>query len=88
MRHATHGQPSAGVSLAAGAGQPTTSASVAGGWLARTGALVRRIIGVPDYDTYVRHMAVCHPGEAPLSERDFAEERMTAKYSKPGQRCC
>lgn len=51
-------------------------------------ALVRRIIGVPDYDTYVRHMAACHPGQAPLSARDFDEERMTAKYSKPGQRCC
>ena len=51
-------------------------------------ALVRRIIGVPDYDTYVRHMAARHPDQPPLSERDFDEERMTSKYSKPGQRCC
>ena len=75
--------------VAQGAAQ---GAAPQGGWLARTIArivpVVRRIIGVPDYDTYVRHMAVRHPSEAPLSERDFAEERMTAKYSKPGQRCC
>lgn len=51
-------------------------------------ALVRRIIGVPDYAIYCQHMAVSHPGQPLLSERAFDEERMTAKYSKPGQRCC
>lgn len=51
-------------------------------------ALVRRIIGVPDYDTYVGHMAARHPGQPLLTESEFAEERLTAKYSKPGQRCC
>ena len=50
--------------------------------------LVRRIIGVPDYEVYRRHMAACHPGQALLTEREFEEERMVAKYSKPGQRCC
>ena len=51
-------------------------------------SLVRRIIGVPDYDTYVGHMAARHPGQPLLTESEFAEERLTAKYSKPGQRCC
>jgi uncharacterized short protein YbdD (DUF466 family) len=55
---------------------------------ARATALVRRIIGVPDYDLYRRHMAACHPGQPMLTEHEFAEERLTAKYSKPGQRCC
>lgn len=50
--------------------------------------LVRKIIGVPDYERYRQHMAACHPGQPMLSEREFAEDRLTAKYSKPGQRCC
>lgn len=61
---------------------------VAGGPVARCLALVRRIIGVPDYAGYVRHMAAHHPGEPVLTEDQFAEERLTAKYSRPGQRCC
>jgi uncharacterized short protein YbdD (DUF466 family) len=51
-------------------------------------ALVCKIIGVPDYDTYKQHMARCHPDQAPMTEAEFAEERLTTKYSKPGQRCC
>lgn len=54
----------------------------------RISALVRRIIGVPDYTTYRQHMAVCHPDQPVLSEQEFAEDRLVAKYSKPGQRCC
>ena len=56
--------------------------------LAHALALVRRIIGVPDYHAYRTHMAACHPGEPLLSEDEFAEERLKAKYSRPGQRCC
>lgn len=54
----------------------------------RVSALVRRIIGVPDYVTYREHMAACHPELPVLSEQEFAEDRLVAKYSKPGQRCC
>ena len=63
---------------AAGSSQP----------VARCLALVKRIIGVPDYEAYVRHMAAHHPGDPVLTEDQFAEERLTAKYSRPGQRCC
>ena len=55
---------------------------------ARVLALVRRIIGVPDYATYRAHMAQCHPDQPVMSEREFAEDRLAAKYSRPGQRCC
>jgi uncharacterized short protein YbdD (DUF466 family) len=51
-------------------------------------ALVRKIIGVPDYETYQKHMATAHPDCAMMSEREFAEDRLLTKYSKPGQRCC
>jgi uncharacterized short protein YbdD (DUF466 family) len=56
--------------------------------LARVLRTVRRIIGVPDYERYVRHMAECHPEQRVMSEREFVEERLRDKYSRPGQRCC
>jgi uncharacterized short protein YbdD (DUF466 family) len=51
-------------------------------------AVLRRIIGVPDYEAYVAHVRAHHPGQEPLSERDFHREQLTAKYSRPGSRCC
>ncbi len=54
----------------------------------RVAAVIRRIIGVPDYDAYVAHVRACHPGQEPMSERDFHRERLSARYSQPGNRCC
>ena len=56
--------------------------------LRKTAAIVRRIIGVPDYDTYVAHMRECHAGTAPMSREEFERARLEDKYSRPGQRCC
>ncbi|HLA89830.1 MAG TPA: YbdD/YjiX family protein [Gemmatimonadaceae bacterium] len=58
------------------------------GAFARAAALVRRIIGAPDYASYLRHVAECHPEQTPLAEDEFLDERLDAKYSRPGQRCC
>jgi uncharacterized short protein YbdD (DUF466 family) len=93
MNHATHGHPLAeATTLAATPHDDDATAHAPSAWLARTLAriipVVRRVIGVPDYEIYCQHMAVSHPSQPPLSERDFAEERLAAKYSRPGQRCC
>lgn len=58
------------------------------GWIARAAAVVRRIIGAPDYQAYVAHVRACHPGREPLGEREFIEERLRARYERPGSRCC
>jgi uncharacterized short protein YbdD (DUF466 family) len=50
--------------------------------------IVRKIIGVPDYERYKAHMAEHHPECAPMTEAEFADDRLVNKYSKPGQRCC
>lgn len=66
-------------------------AASAGGALGvarRIARVIRRIIGVPDYEAYVAHVRTHHPGQEPMSERDFDRERLTARYSKPGNRCC
>jgi uncharacterized short protein YbdD (DUF466 family) len=56
--------------------------------LERAGAVIRRIIGVPDYDTYLAHVRECHAGQVPLTRDEFEKSRLEDKYSRPGQRCC
>ena len=56
--------------------------------LRRVAAVVRRVVGVPDYDRYVAHVRECHPGTEPMTHRQFEESRLHDKYSRPGQRCC
>jgi uncharacterized short protein YbdD (DUF466 family) len=54
----------------------------------RVASLVRRIIGAPDYDTYLTHVRQCHPDATPLTRDDFARQRLEDRYSRPGSRCC
>ncbi|HYV97271.1 MAG TPA: YbdD/YjiX family protein [Gemmatimonadaceae bacterium] len=50
--------------------------------------VVRRIVGVPDYEAYVAHVRAHHPDEEPLSQSAFIEKCWDEKYSRPGTRCC
>lgn len=68
-----------------------TALSGARSWrhsLARLVALVRRLIGVPDYETYLAHMHRKYPGCTPLDPETFEQERLTARYRSAGTRCC
>ena len=56
--------------------------------LRRVGAVVRRIIGAPDYERYVLHVRECHAGQVPMSREEFEKSRLEDKYNRPGQRCC
>ena len=56
--------------------------------IARLSAIVRRIIGAPDYSAYVRHMRSHHPECEVLNQAEFLDEQLTARYSTPGSRCC
>ncbi len=49
---------------------------------------IRTIAGVPNYEAYRAHVAAHHPEMVPLSEPQFLEERLEARYSRPGNRCC
>jgi uncharacterized short protein YbdD (DUF466 family) len=55
---------------------------------AAVAAAVRRIVGVPDYDAYVRHVRAHHPGDLPPTREQFLQQCWEQKYSKPGNRCC
>jgi uncharacterized short protein YbdD (DUF466 family) len=45
------------------------------------------MLGVPDYDTYVAHIAATHPDRAPLDRDTFFRERQAARYGSV-LRCC
>jgi uncharacterized short protein YbdD (DUF466 family) len=50
--------------------------------------VIRRVIGVPDYDRYLAHVQAHHPDARPLSRDEFIRQRQVDRYSKPGARCC
>ncbi len=54
----------------------------------RIAHVIRRVIGVPDYDTYLVYANRRHPGEAPMSREAFAKDALARRYSQPGNRCC
>ena len=56
--------------------------------LTRVRAVVHAIMGVPDYDRYVAHLRERHPDCPVPSRREFERERMSARYERPGSRCC
>ena len=64
------------------------SATESGTLLARILRTTRTIVGVPNYAVYVQHMTEHHPECRPLSEKEFVQERLDARYSRPGNRCC
>jgi uncharacterized short protein YbdD (DUF466 family) len=56
-------------------------------FLQRMGAVIRTILGVPDYQRYLAHVRSAHPGEQPLSEEEFFRRQLEGR-AKPGARCC
>ena len=48
----------------------------------------RRLIGIPDYDTYVAHLREHHPDRVVPTYEQFFNERLEARYKGGGGRCC
>lgn len=48
----------------------------------------RLAVGVPDYEAYLAHVRVRHPGQPPMSRQAFFNERMQARYGRGRARCC
>jgi uncharacterized short protein YbdD (DUF466 family) len=51
-------------------------------------AAVRRILGMPDYATFVEHMRRRHPTCAVPTEREYFDQYVAARYSGGPTRCC
>jgi len=56
--------------------------------LAAVARALRAMLGAPDYERYLLHARECHPHSQPLTRDEFFRERLDARYSKPGSRCC
>jgi uncharacterized short protein YbdD (DUF466 family) len=54
----------------------------------RAGQTARLMLGVPEYDAYVAHVAATHPNEQPMPRAVFFRERQAARYGGGGFRCC
>ena len=54
----------------------------------RAATVLRCVIGAPDYERYLAHVAQHHPGCAPLSRDGFARDALARRYDRPGSRCC
>ena len=48
----------------------------------------RQVVGIPDYERYLAHMAEHHPGEPVLARREFFACAIDRKYGRNGPRCC
>ncbi|MFD1106915.1 YbdD/YjiX family protein [Sphingobium olei] len=58
-------------------------------WLHILRRMARSMVGVPDYDAYVRHMMAHHPGQPVMDRTQFFRDRQQARYGgKGGGRCC
>lgn len=52
-------------------------------------ATARLMVGQPDYDAYLAHMARAHPQTTPMDQRTFFRDRQEARYGgRNGGRCC
>jgi uncharacterized short protein YbdD (DUF466 family) len=54
----------------------------------RAAAVLRCVIGAPDYERYLAHVARCHPDVPPLSRDEFVRDALARRYDRPGSRCC
>jgi uncharacterized short protein YbdD (DUF466 family) len=50
--------------------------------------VIRRIAGMPDYQAYLDHLRRCHPDTLPLTDRQFYDEFIRARYGDGPTRCC
>ena len=57
-------------------------------WAARA---ARLMVGVPDYETYVKHRRAEHPDEPVMTYEEFYQNRLQARYTVDKDRmrgCC
>jgi uncharacterized short protein YbdD (DUF466 family) len=57
--------------------------------LATLRRMARAMVGMPDYDAYVRHMRDHHPDRPAMDRTAFFRDRQEAKYGgRNGGKCC
>jgi uncharacterized short protein YbdD (DUF466 family) len=49
---------------------------------------VKRLFGMPDYASYLRHAAERHPGQEPMTEAEYFSDYLERRYANGPNRCC
>jgi uncharacterized short protein YbdD (DUF466 family) len=49
---------------------------------------LREVTGETAYDRYLEHHRAEHPGEEPMTRREFERRRTDAADERPQARCC
>lgn len=49
---------------------------------------LRLMVGIPDYENYVEHLAEKHPEAVPMSYEEFFQDRQEKRYGRGTTRCC
>jgi uncharacterized short protein YbdD (DUF466 family) len=49
---------------------------------------LREVTGENAYDRYLEHQRREHPGQEPMSRREFERRRVDARDDRPEGRCC
>jgi uncharacterized short protein YbdD (DUF466 family) len=50
---------------------------------------LRQIVGAPDYERYLEHLAARHPDRTPLTPREYYAEFVSRRFGGGGPpRCC
>ena len=49
---------------------------------------LRRVLGMPDYSTYLAHLRACHPDRPVPTAREFYDEYLRTRYGDGPTRCC
>jgi uncharacterized short protein YbdD (DUF466 family) len=59
------------------------------GFLGLLRQTARLMVGMPDYDAYLRHMLTHHPERPVMDRTQFFRDRQEARYGgKNGGKCC
>lgn len=54
----------------------------------RVTAVLRQVVGAPDYQRYLAHHAVHHAGTTPLDPREYYAEFVSRRFGPGPTRCC
>ncbi len=52
------------------------------------GQAAGRVMGMPDYERYLAHVAERHPDQPALTRKLFVEQAIDRRYGGLGPRCC
>ena len=51
-------------------------------------SVVRRIVGMPDYQAHIAHLRAAHPERSLPTERQYFDEYLKGRYESGPTRCC